>query len=100
MADVPATANNLHTAPGATALLMAGFNKQLQNETVQDEVFDSFSAELGFDEKGAVVPEAAFLKLDAQPTGTNSVTVPMLMALKANGQFGAGNAMLGNEESL
>lgn len=100
MAYVPATATNLSTAPGNAALIIAAQNKVLRTEMVLDDIFESLSSEIESDEEGTVVPEAVFLKLNATPTGANTVTVPMLMALSAAGQMGDANAMLGNEESL
>jgi hypothetical protein len=94
----PAGPDSLTTLT-ATALQIKAYNTKLRTESVLNDVYDKLSESLDYSEKGAVVPDAIFLKLEKAPTGAHSITVPLLMRLQGAPTYGT-STLVGNEESL
>jgi hypothetical protein len=94
----PVSPDSLSTLQ-ATALQIKAFNTKLRTEAVLNDVYDKLSEAIDYSEKGAVVPDAIFLKLEKAPTGAHSITVPLLMRLQGSPTYGT-SVLVGNEESL
>ena len=94
----PAGPSSLSTLT-ATALQIKAYNTKLRTESVLNDVFEKLSESLDYSEKGAVVPDAIFLKLEKAPAGAHSITVPLLMRLQGAATYGR-TVLVGNEEAL
>jgi len=94
----PASAATL-SGMSATALQIKAYNTKLRTESVLFDVFEKLASAVDYSEKGAIVPDAIFLKLEKTVTGAHSITMGLLMSLKGEGTYGTGT-LIGNEETL
>jgi hypothetical protein len=70
-------------------LVLKAIDKKLQMESVLDDIFEDLGADVvGTGDEAKVVPDAIFLKIGAQPTGTRQVTIPFLQALSGDPTIG------------
>jgi len=70
-------------------LVLKAIDKKLQMESVLDDIFEDLGADVvGTGEEATVVPDAIFLKIGAQATGTRQVTIPFLQALSGDPTIG------------
>ena len=87
------------SAMGAAALQIKAYNTKLRLESVINDVFESLSGAIDYSEKGATIPDAIFMKLEAAAKGANSIVVPLLMRLKGAPIYGT-TELIGKEEKL
>lgn len=84
------TAKTLATMDVDSGLTLKAINAKLRMESVLFDIFENLSGEVLANGKQMVsVPDAIFLKLEAVPTGANTVTVPFLKALSGDATIGA-----------
>jgi hypothetical protein len=83
----------------ATALQIKAYNTKLRMESILFDVFEKLSGAVDYSEKGAIIPEAIFMKLEKVITGAHTLTMGLLMALKGAGSYGT-SRLIGNEETL
>jgi len=70
-------------------LVLKAIDKKLQIESVLDDIFEDLGADIvGTTEEAQTIPDAIFLKIGGQPTGTRQVTVPFLQALSGDPTIG------------
>lgn len=87
------------SAMTAAALQIIAYNTKLRTETILPDVFETLSGTVDYSDRGAKVPDAIFLKLEKPVKGAHSITVPLLMRLKAAPKYGT-TALVGTEETL
>jgi len=77
--------NSLSDMNVEAELKIRAISKKLQMESVLDDIFEDLGSDVvGIEGKNLSVPDAIFLKLEGQATGTRQITVPMLMALSGD----------------
>lgn len=70
-------------------LVLKAIDKKLQIESVLDDIFEDLGADVvGSTEEPQAIPDAIFLNIGGQPTGTRQVTVPFLQALSGDPTIG------------
>jgi len=85
------TPNSLSDMKVEDALKLRAIEKKLQMESVLDDIFEDLGEEVvGTGEEVRTIPDAIFLKLSGQATGTRQVTVPFLQNLAGPAHIGKG----------
>lgn len=69
-------------------LKIRAISKKLQMESVLDDIFEDLGSDVVGTGESVTIPDAIFLKLESQPTGTRQITVPVLMALSGDPTVG------------
>lgn len=97
-----ATNNLNHPAVLDSELQIMQFETDVQMESLPNEIFDSMTGEINFEqgEKQAAIPEAGFLQLNARANDARQVTIPMLKEFTQAPNLGSLADPRGNEEDF
>jgi hypothetical protein len=81
------------------ALMIELYLTDLQRESLPEEIFDRFSETIQpAGDNPVSIPEAVYLRLDAEATGARTAKIPLIKELSGNPNIGANSSPLGNEE--